>query len=61
MKEHNEAKESVREAQKSFHKALKDIPTGWKAVGLQLGRALIGVVKAVPSMLSFGFGGMFGK
>jgi hypothetical protein len=63
MQHYNEVKQVVRDTQKSFHKSLNDIPMEWKSVGLQLGRAFINVVNAIPSMLSFGrrFDGNSGK
>jgi hypothetical protein len=43
---YNEAREAVQKAQSEYSRALKKIPTGFKALLLDLGRAVIGIVKA---------------
>ncbi|CAF3752615.1 unnamed protein product, partial [Rotaria sordida] len=58
---YDEARESVRKAQAEYSRALKKIPTGFKALLLDLGRAVIGIVKTAGQALTGGGGGGIGS
>ncbi|CAF1432190.1 unnamed protein product, partial [Rotaria sordida] len=58
---YDEARESVRKAQAEYSRALKKIPTGFKALLLDLGRAVIGIVKTAGQALTGGGGGGMGS
>lgn len=45
-KKYEEMRDAVRKAQEEYSQALRDIPTGWKALALDLGRAAISLVKS---------------
>jgi hypothetical protein len=47
---YEEIREAVRKAQADYSRALKDIPTGFKALILDLGRAFIGILKSAGQM-----------
>lgn len=49
---YNEAREAVRTAQSEYSRALKKIPTGFKALLLDLGRAVIGIVKTTANAVA---------
>ncbi|CAF3408733.1 unnamed protein product [Rotaria sp. Silwood1] len=49
---YEEIRQAVRNAQAEYSRALNDIPTGFKALGLELGRALIGLVKSFSNIFS---------
>ncbi|CAF4990118.1 unnamed protein product, partial [Rotaria sp. Silwood1] len=54
---YNDAKDAVRTAQAQYTKALKDIPTGFKALLLDFGRAIIGIVSAFGNRIANGQAG----
>jgi hypothetical protein len=43
---YEEIRRAVHKAQAEYSQALNDIPTGWKALGLELGRAVISIGKS---------------
>ncbi|CAF1021089.1 unnamed protein product [Rotaria sordida] len=49
---YEEIRQAVRNAQAEYSRALSDIPTGFKALGLELGRAFIGLVKSFSNSFS---------
>ncbi|CAF2752566.1 unnamed protein product [Rotaria sp. Silwood2] len=49
---YEEIRQAVRNAQAEYSRALSDIPTGFKALGLELGRAVIGLVKSFSNIMS---------
>ncbi|XP_055351493.1 uncharacterized protein LOC129597830 [Paramacrobiotus metropolitanus] len=50
-KKQREIDEEVRQADAAYAQAIKDLPTGWKALGLTLGHALTSVIENVGSVL----------
>lgn len=57
---YDEARESVRKAQEEYSRALRKIPTGFQSLLLDLGRAVIGIVKSTGQAFSARIGGTGG-
>ena len=50
-RKHYGVHQTVREAQAEYSRAIDAIPTGFKALCLDLGRAYVSIVKSIPSLL----------
>uniref|UniRef100_A0A915L3X4 Uncharacterized protein n=1 Tax=Romanomermis culicivorax TaxID=13658 RepID=A0A915L3X4_ROMCU len=57
LKNHQEKVEAdVKKYQTAFDKAIKDIPTGWKAIAQDLCRAAVDIIRLAPNFMGGGFG-----
>ena len=54
---YNEARGSVQAAQTQYSKALKSIPTGFKALLIDFGRAVVGIIGTIGNKIASGSGG----
>ncbi|XP_055351464.1 uncharacterized protein LOC129597812 [Paramacrobiotus metropolitanus] len=59
-KKQREIDEEVRQADADYAKAIKDLPTGWKALGLLLGNALVRTIETVIPIVAGGTKGITG-
>ena len=59
-KHYEEVRETVRKAQQEYSQALKDIPTGFKALALEIGRAVVKVAHCFGQLFVSSQGGLVG-